>query len=458
MKMIAAFIAVLLIWSEAFAGDKAMQLYKSGDKAAARRVFEQELKAARGGKRPDALWTALMRAAWFADETGEPKRSIEFSNEALEVASKINNNFMIGRSLCWLGWAYSSMGRYTTAITFYEEAVKLGAPDGKIEIIPVWGLASQELGAIYFKMGETKKAKEILLETTKVAREHKVLAGVAEGGAHLAEIALVEGDIEEAWRWAKEGVKAADECACSPFNLARAKVVKAKVGVERAKRKSMDAEDAEKLIDEALDYSKKVGVVTLKAQAMILKSKAGYGLKSEKRLELLEDAIKTLEKSEHETRGAAQGALGGLWLDEKAVDLAEGYLKQGLKVNQEMLRQVDSAYMMTSIAELSGLKGDKKKELEELKAAADFALSTGDLTVAYKSSRKIGEMLLEDGYDSMARGWFESSAKALKELIDREEVPEVRSTLEREYIEIRTVYSELSAELTNEGSAEIPLS
>ena len=122
-----------------------------------------------------------------------------------------------------------------------------------------------------------------------------------------------------------------------------------------------------------------------------------------------------LANHESELRGSAEASLGRVFLDNSKVELAEFYLKNGLKINQELFRKVANTHVNLSIAELEGLKGETKKELQTLSDTIDKALETNSLPVALKAQQKMIKSLKNAGFKKMA---YERSNQAI-ELINK---------------------------------------
>lgn len=395
-------------------------LLQNGSSAAALESYKGALaKAEQSGDKP-ALWTALMSIAWYEHETGRNREAIEYSNRALAVASELNDPFMIGRSLDWLGWSYSGLGMYQLAEQFYQNGVEVGAPHGKIVHVAVWGLAAQELGALHFKMGKVEQAKKEIEATTNFARKNHVSAGVAEGAAHLAEIALVQGRISEAESLAHEAVDAAVECACSPYNTARARTVLAKAVWERAKGDPAKEEAARLLIAETAAKNQATGVTTMAAEAKLLAAKAIPADKFQERYDLVREAFESLEALDSDRRGSAEAQLGGVLMENDQTELAETYIKHGYKVNREMFRKIDNAYILGDLASIRGLKNDRQKMYKDLQTSADRAEKMKALPLALETQTKIAEELLADGYDTLALEWNEKALENARKLIEAE--------------------------------------
>ena len=409
--------------SPAPAGSAGVEADHSPNIEDSKETFQRELEAAEKSGDKARLWSALMGMAWFDHETGRSRESIELSNRALEIGSELNNPFMIGRSLDWLGWAYSSLGMYELAEQFYTNAVEVGAPGGKVQHVAVWGLGLQELGALHFKMGRLDQAKKELEETTNFARTNGIDVGVAEGSAHLAELALAEGRLSDAETLAAEALAASLRCNCSPFNTARAQLMVAKIAWGRAKIDPAREPAARKLIEEALNRSEQSGVRTIAAESRLLAAHSIPVEQFQKRYDLVREAFETLESLEQERRGSAEAQLGRVLLDNDQTEMAEQYIKHGYKVNREMFRKIDNAYILGDLATIRGLSNDRAKMYKDLEAAAKRAEKMGTLPTALEMEQRLAAELERDGYDSLALDWAVQGLKTAQKLIEREKDP-----------------------------------
>ena len=420
------------------------ELFKAGESEAARRGFEAEFNAARSSGDKRRVWQAAMELAWFEDEISEHRKAIEHSNIALETASSLDDPFMIGRSLCWLGWAYSGLGLYPLAESFYQNAIEIGAPEGKIKHAHVWGLAQQELGAIRYKMGKVEEGRRLLLETYRYAQEHEVLAGVAEGGAHLAEIALQEGEYSQAEQFAKSAVTAARGCDCSQYNLSRARVVLLKTGLERARFDVPRGEELVKEVKSLMVDCERIKQPRCLAETKLLMSKLTAGDDFEKRYSLVQEAFEALSIAESELRGVAEAELGKMLLERQDSVLAEFYLKNGLQVSKDLFRKVDDAYITGELAHIDALKKNERARLEKLQQVVRDAKAARAWALALENEAQLAKALDDLGYTSLAIAALQGAGESAKQLIDANPV----GSRERVHFQkLRTEYAEQQLEL-----------
>lgn len=375
-----------------------------------------------------------MALAWFLDETGDHREAIRYSNQALDLGYSLKQPFLIGRSLAWLGWAYTSLGLYEMASEFYTEALRYGAPKGVPEIPLVWGISKQEMGYLFFKMGDVKNAKLFLEETTTFARDNGILIGVAEGGVRLAEIWLEEGNLGQATTAATEAKEAAVRCNCTPFTLLHAKTTLATIAVEKAKRDAAMIPQARALAEEVTEEAKSLGVKRFIAEGQLLQAKLIPAQEFEKRYELIRESYESLETMESERRGDAEQAVGNLFLDQANTDLAKFYLDHGVKTNEAMLRNIHKSLSTQDLAHLDGMRGDRQAVLNKLQKSYDEALSTKSYPVALESAEQLFRELSQLGYNSLAAKWGKSAIKLYDEIIAAESDEHARATLQRKRV------------------------
>ena len=442
MKKILLLLSILLLplgtVRIAHAAPSGLDLFREGKPEQAKAAFlasvEKAAAAARENKTPadkTAQWQALMALAWFLDETGEHREAIRYSNQALDIAGGLNDAFLIGRSLAWLGWAYSSLGLYDTAVQFYTDALRYGSPNGTPLIPLVWGISKQELGYLYFKMGDLKTAKTFLQETTDFARQNGILIGVAEGGVRLAEIAIQEGNLGLATTFATEALQAAEKCNCTPFTLVHAKITLANIALEKSKLDSSVLPNARQTIDDAYQSAKKLGIRRFIAEGQLLQAKLIPAQEFEKRYNLTREGFEQLETMESERRGDAELAVGKVFLEDANTSLAKFYLEHGVKVNETMLRSVHKSRSTQDLAHLDGMLGDRQAVLNKLQKAVDEALSSGSKPAALEAEEQLFRELSQLGYNSLAVKWGKEALKLYDSLIAEEQDAHLRGVLER---------------------------
>ncbi len=412
-------ILVLLLFASLGHAQNPVDLFLSGQTEEAKKGYEQALIAAEKSGDPATLWNALMAIAWFEHNVGELQQSLEHSNRSLEVASSLGDDFRTGRSLDWIGWSYAAMGLYDLALSFYQNAVELGAPQGEVKIAFVWGLALQEMGGIYLKMGKLDDAKRALEKTYSYAKEHHIGVGIAEGGVYLAEIALLEGDAKTALEYSEQAVRAASDNTV-PVNTARAKIVLAKTLLETSQHQPDRRAKALASARDALAYAEKLHLKPSIAEAKVLLSRALPTENFDERYALVTSALELLVDTKSEFRGTGEAEVGRLFLEKNDSQLADFYLKRGIRVNKQLFRKVDNAYLTVDLANLSALQGSNASELLELSKAAEEAKKLGALPLLLNSADKLSARLFETGYFQLSASWADEALDALGVLTAKE--------------------------------------
>lgn len=393
---------------------RAFEFYKSGEIQKAREAFAEAVQAIHH-RNDRVVWKLCMEAAWFEQQVGNHKAALDYSNRALEIAEGLGDGFMRGRSLAWLGWAFSDMGLYQPAVETYRQAIEIGAPKGKIRFVAVWGLATQELGSVFFKMGDINSARILLNQTLDYARKYKIDVGIAEGGTHLAEFELKQENYQKAFSLAHEALEASKRCGCSPLNTARALFVKAKVAHQFSVLGNGSKDQAWADLRAAQKYAEAERANRIIAECKILESQLLDDEEYQKRFELLEEAYKILSESESELRGDAEAALGHDLLDTDRTDLAQFYIKRGLQVNAEMLRKIENSTILMSLSELAKVEGNGAGQLSLLDQSIQADLSTGSLLKATSKLFELLNILDQRGYYALAQKWTDNGIAYLTE-------------------------------------------
>jgi tetratricopeptide (TPR) repeat protein len=267
------------------------------------------------------------------------------------------------------------------------------------------------------KLGDLEAAKTLLGLTTDYARRHDIDVGVAEGGAHLARIAAEQGDLQLAEQLADEALRAALRCGCSPFNTARAYTVAARVALERARLNPKFRDDAIRRARIALEYARSVGARRHVAEALLLSSYTLDPDDFDARMQRVSSAAEILVEMESELRGTAEARLGSLFLESEQADLAERYLASGLEINQEMFRELDSAYIRADLADVDAARGASQASLEGWERAADQARASGALPLVLHNEERLSEALQRLGYLRLSLDWTERALETLDALL-----------------------------------------
>jgi len=140
--------------------------YKSKDELLRRkRINEHLLEKMQNKKEKANILNELGTISYFLSE---PRKAIEFYEQALAIAREIGDRRGQGNALGNLGNAYSDLGEPKKAIKFYEQALAVVR-----EIGDRWGEGTSlgNLGVAYSELGELRKAIEFCKQALAIARE-----------------------------------------------------------------------------------------------------------------------------------------------------------------------------------------------------------------------------------------------------------------------------------------------
>ena len=403
-------------------GPSSYELYRQGQSAEGLALAKVELNVVEAGDDRTRLWSQLMHVAWLEESLGLHREAIRHATRALELA---DDAYREGRSLCWLGWSYTSLGLYPLALELYGGAIARGTRDDEILHPGVWGLATQETGALFARMGDLKAGAALLRVTTDYARRHDIPVGVSEGGAHLAAIALAQGRLEEAETRADEALRASLRCDCSPYNTGRARLVDAGAALLRARSDPKFLGVARQKIRNALEQAERVGDRRHVAEAKLLLSRAIDADDFDARLALVSSAVETLQAMESELRGTSEARLGSLFLEQEQHDLAEIYLRNGLRIDEQLFRDLDRAYSVAELADIEYAAGETERPLAQWAEAAEQAERSTAWPLVADASEKIARELHALGYLRLAVDWSSRGLVALDAMSEREPRPDL---------------------------------
>ena len=97
-----------------------------------------------------------------------PRKAIEYYEQALKISKEIGDKRGDGNSLGNLGLAYSQLGETRKAIEYHEQALKVSK---EIRYRRSEGADLGSLGNAYRNLGESRKAIEYCEEAIKIAKE-----------------------------------------------------------------------------------------------------------------------------------------------------------------------------------------------------------------------------------------------------------------------------------------------
>lgn len=414
------------------------------------KAYSDSLLQAEKTKKLDEQWNALMGLVWVYYNTSRTSEALIYGVKSYFIANQLQDEFRQGRSLDFLASNLAMTGHYKAALYFYDHAIDIGAPNGEIKYPHVWGLALQEKGYIFFRMGQLEEAKQALKQTIDYATKYGIEAGIMEGCAHRAEIALAEGDIVSAEKYASDALKSAYRFDVVPRNTARAKTVYAKALLAKSKVDEAEVSGAIKHIDESITYAHKEGIPRYEAESLLLKAESLPNALILDRVQISEKALELLTHINDESRGSAQVEFGTALLAQNDIKRAEKALIEGFTVTKQLLRETDNAYVLGRIADLKALQGDTKKELETLSIAAEKAQRTGLNELAFTKYKELGNKLSQFGYLRLAEESLKRSLSSLSSLLQYPLVKERQNQLLYEKYSVLNRLGEIQLKLIKE--------
>jgi tetratricopeptide (TPR) repeat protein len=419
-----------------------------------------------------------MNLGWFYSEVSQPQKSIEYLNQALTIAhtrkplqppSFAQNLFSIfsprgraypydpalfeGRAVSYLAWTYSSIGRYRAAERLYEQAIEIGAPRGQITQVNVWGLSTQELGALKWKMGDPAAGRKLIETALEKAYQYKVCEGISECRALLAELELESGEIERAEADANEALEVLSKGSTSVFNRANAMYLRAKVAARIAESDPSKLGHAVALADQAIGEAKRTGIRKIFAASTILRAELLPRTLNQARLKMLQSALSELEGIRSELRGTGSLALGRALALANEEELAAFYIGEGLKITEALLRKVDRAYALGASAELALLEGDESRYLQDLRRSFESASSTGNPQAQLAAGLELAEALIKDGFFALAHQTAFESLGALDKLLVPNAPEMVKTDLFQKRLRLTEIVADAEVRLGGSGKA-----
>lgn len=452
-------------------GERAYRRFLRGEISAAQSDFEKALKIARSDQDPYATWNALINLGWFFDQRGHHLKALEYSNQALDISRNeipnigalgklrflftygfspiLDSTYVEGRSLSWIAWAYASMGRYEAAKALYERAVELGAPNGRIRHVMVWGLSTQELGWLMYKMGDYEAGKTKVLTAYDLASANGIDIGIAECGAILAEMELLSGNLTSALSFAEKAESAARRSDVTPFNIGSSLLIKARILSAMAQSDAKLKDAALQKVLELEKYALGHDLTKIYAYALVIHAQLLDGSDVASREPLLQKALELLTPGESELSGLFSSEYGRelAQLDGRSDELAKFYVERGIRLSNEMLRVVDKAQLTGNLASIEMKDGKLKAYLTSLKSSADAAIEAGQLPLAFEKSDQLSRELERSGYRRLALEWTERSYNEVNKLLTAATTGQAKQSYARQKIDVNARLLRLRLEL-----------
>jgi tetratricopeptide (TPR) repeat protein/flagellar biosynthesis GTPase FlhF len=170
--------------------------------------FEQALKISReiGDRWGKGADLGHLGNAYYM--LGESKKAIEYYEQALQIAKEVEDMDAEGNWLGNLGNAYSHLGESKKAIEYFEQALQIAREKDNRRAEGIW---LGNLGNAYYELGESKKAIEYFEQALKIAREKdnrlaegNWLGNLGNAYSHLGEPGKAIEYYEQALQIAKE--------------------------------------------------------------------------------------------------------------------------------------------------------------------------------------------------------------------------------------------------------------
>ena len=134
-------------------------------------------------------------------------KALEYFNSAEAIARAVHNDTLIAKINLNKGNIFYHHNKLQEALTFYNQSyqqfTRLGIKESMI-------ICRQDLGVTYYKLGDYKKAEELLLQALTDARANDMNSSVASIDSRLFDIYLRQDKFDQAERALKEGQTCAE--------------------------------------------------------------------------------------------------------------------------------------------------------------------------------------------------------------------------------------------------------
>ena len=170
--------------------------------------YEQALKISReiGDRWGDGVHLGNLGNAY--SDLSEPRKALEFYEQALKISREIGDRRGEGARLGSLGNAYSDLGEPRKAIEFHEQALKISREIGDRR---GEGAALGNLGNAYSHLGEPRKAIEFYDHALEISREIDDRRGEGAALGSLGNAYLDLGELRKAIEFYQQALKISKE-------------------------------------------------------------------------------------------------------------------------------------------------------------------------------------------------------------------------------------------------------
>jgi CHAT domain-containing protein len=175
-----------------------------GDYAGAQQNYNQALKLAREHGRPEVQVAAQTGQAYVATHLQHFDEAVDLGKSALELSRSLGMQSYAATTMGNLGWNYSALGDYESALEFYNQSAQESAKSGMSGHSAYWfsGVANA-----YLALRQYKQAEDLASSTLKRARELKDTQTATACLNTLADIMLRNDRTAEAEKYNREALE-----------------------------------------------------------------------------------------------------------------------------------------------------------------------------------------------------------------------------------------------------------
>lgn len=146
--------------------------YDLGEPRRAINFYEQALSISRENIDRQLEGSCLGNLGLAYSYLDEPRKAIDFYEQALAIAREISDRRLEETCLGHLGIVYSRLGKFQRAIEFYEQALQISPEIGDKRTEGAW---LGNLGIAYLYLGEFQRAIEFFERALEISREIRYL-------------------------------------------------------------------------------------------------------------------------------------------------------------------------------------------------------------------------------------------------------------------------------------------
>ncbi len=295
----------------------------SGDYKQAQNYYEQALDNFEAAKQKSWVGSALQNLGSIAYYQGDYQQATSYSQRALQIFTESKDQEKLLITYNNLSLYFSAQADYKTAFDYYKKAVTLAEELGDKKAVAT---ATARLGEIYLVQQEFPLALEHFKRALNLNKEVFNRAEVRILSIEIS-LCLVEmKDYTAAIEWANQALLEARKTK-EPLDMAFALMTKA-----RALRETGKQQNAQVLIDDALNLAKSFDVPAIEWQILYLKGLLMWDeLKLEDAIKYLQQAVGTLQNIRTHLSGGEEAEKLFLTKNKQQVyrDLVELLVKVG---------------------------------------------------------------------------------------------------------------------------------